>query len=1354
MNCSNPTQQTAWDEEKCRNFIIRTLEWVPRNFAYQDGLKIIHRELELAFGDENGHLSIAVLEELIELEGIPPFPEAIFQRWKFAHRHRHELLELPHTPHTRTILRPVVATKKVMEARSSLGATSDAFHRDIKSSAAHNSPALGPVADLARSKSYHSIEYTCYISKKGQRPRVLSAPTEDEVQRMLRDPLFGTGGRIESIKIIDPLQIDDKISNRDLARNALPNGNATHNQRAPSPIENLELMDNDSPYSCRFLMALLKAFRTLPRRGTPTPELEQTTKVERVLNFEEWSKEMFHAEKSDYFDLDSRLIDMHWPSEVHIPNANFARKFHLVPPGEALPATISNGMRLWTVTEEDTITLNKFWAAAREEIEDLSIEGEELDGRTRQRFFNLYMDHYEAPFTSSLFSDAGLDYNWAPSIESDAPESTDNVASETQSIEQNVPKEDLIMLPRATFVPPGRSLGSSVSSTDFDSLYDVTPPRSPRPTPQEMVPLGPITQHGNSTELSAPLRLPRPTQRRMSLTTRSALETRQRDSAHILSPLRSLQPTPRRMSATTGTAPVTQRDFADLSSSLRSPRTTPRKMSATTSTRPESSRQRDSADLSRVYQWRNRHHRCRGNFDGASDEIDEIFLPSLGKNNNTNRIHNTIIQDNGYELSICSNAPKEGPAMDLDRDFASYFEPTTTLPLRIYKQASQVRTAQGQQHLGDNNQDKPPHKGKTAFPPRTSSLHKSNALPVAEPLNHREVAHNRQPSDATSVVPSTLSSYRSECLFDASTGHPSPIDTARSTLSSYKGHHLSGSSGIIGNFVPITSPNMTISNPIPESNGGRGNPNALGKMKTTSNPYQFEPDTPLPARHESHQTTFTDFITDPHDSELTPSPQVFYLKKSPSAGNAISGTRKPTPIVPLASKPSKYRLQRSESSPNVSAPARFHVQYQRSPSPDLAARYGEIVDPAPPTRRGRSPPPQNRRGRSLENNSSPIAPNQHSQNYPRELCPEPLRARTFNQHTQGYIRESRPESPLRESSGDVADQNDPRSSTTTRLRPGSPTKTLGDVIERDEADVDLLKSPSRSPKKRSRSPMKKMFGEHGWLGRSPQEATETVLQNKKAFADRKEKVTMMGKLKTKLEEFAEKADLSPMSRSRFNEKPPKISVLSVSLGPPEQARILMEVELMLVHTANSFLMNQFSQGRMAVDSIKKTVDAWKSKGRPTVIEFMYDQTTQRDLVAINQHNFRFHGERAGDSIRINSMLYNWKLVANQMAIRTFCDADTVILKLLFDIEQILELLGARDPLLLRLQQIRATANERMRLARQRKDRDSAGQDAPMGRERTWHSHSSDSAECNSLRESMDDPYGGMKLVPDSYREFG
>jgi hypothetical protein len=52
-----------------------------------------------------------------------------------------------------------------------------------------------------------------------------------------------------------------------------------------------------------------------------------------------------------------------------------------------------------------------------------------------------------------------------------------------------------------------------------------------------------------------------------------------------------------------------------------------------------------------------------------------------------------------------------------------------------------------------------------------------------------------------------------------------------------------------------------------------------------------------------------------------------------------------------------------------------------------------------------------------------------------------------------------------------------------------------------------------------------------------------------------------------------------------------------------------------------------------------------------------------------------------------------------MAIRTFCDADTIILKLLFDIEQILELLGAKEPILLRLQQIRASSTETIRVAR-------------------------------------------------------
>jgi hypothetical protein len=88
---------------------------------------------------------------------------------------------------------------------------------------------------------------------------------------------------------------------------------------------------------------------------------------------------------------------------------------------------------------------------------------------------------------------------------------------------------------------------------------------------------------------------------------------------------------------------------------------------------------------------------------------------------------------------------------------------------------------------------------------------------------------------------------------------------------------------------------------------------------------------------------------------------------------------------------------------------------------------------------------------------------------------------------------------------------------------------LADVSEREEFDnkvvgADLLENlPPSPPKKRSRSPMKKMFGEHGWLGRSPDELDAVNIKSKKPSSGRKEKKSVMGKLKTKFEEL-----VSPM----------------------------------------------------------------------------------------------------------------------------------------------------------------------------------------------------------------------------------
>jgi hypothetical protein len=225
----------------------------------------------------------------------------------------------------------------------------------------------------------------------------------------------------------------------------------------------------------------------------------------------------------------------------------------------------------------------------------------------------------------------------------------------------------------------------------------------------------------------------------------------------------------------------------------------------------------------------------------------------------------------------------------------------------------------------------------------------------------------------------------------------------------------------------------------------------------------------------------------------------------------------------------------------------------------------------------------------------------------------------------------------------------------------------------------------------------------------------------------------------------------------------------------------MELELSLVLTANAFLNAQWDGARMDLDSLKKVFNDWQAKGRLRVIQFMYDQATQRELVVANKDTFRFHGETAGDDIRISSMLYNWKQVANTMAIRTFSDPDTVILKLLFDIEQILELLGATQAVMLKLQQIRYQVNESIRFARQREIDNQAPRQHEGSQVQIIDSHSSvaarsltndksasqrvsghqaqalDNRSSGTTRSiaterSFADPYGGMKLVPDHYSD--
>jgi hypothetical protein len=271
------------------------------------------------------------------------------------------------------------------------------------------------------------------------------------------------------------------------------------------------------------------------------------------------------------------------------------------------------------------------------------------------------------------------------------------------------------------------------------------------------------------------------------------------------------------------------------------------------------------------------------------------------------------------------------------------------------------------------------------------------------------------------------------------------------------------------------------------------------KVKHVVNPYEFEPGTPYV--DDERQTTITDFM----DSNDLPSPntRASHTKNSRSEGNAMYMTQKTTPLNVPQSKSIGHTIQRSESSPPI-GPHRSPQRHNRSQSPDISAYYAEDEESPYQTRRGRTPSrvavgqgPQYRDGNSILSRRAPLEgfTNQDLRSPPRLLL------------QKDEYRSS------------------PKSASPSRYATRSPTKVMGDVSEDDEyddriinADPFLSPTPS-SPKRRSRSPMKKMFGENGWLGRSPNEAQEGNFQSKKSSHGRKEKSSVMGKLRTRIEEF-------------------------------------------------------------------------------------------------------------------------------------------------------------------------------------------------------------------------------------------
>ncbi|KAL5332396.1 hypothetical protein BJX70DRAFT_393019 [Aspergillus crustosus] len=208
---------------------------------------------------------------------------------------------------------------------------------------------------------------------------------------------------------------------------------------------------------------------------------------------------------------------------------------------------------------------------------------------------------------------------------------------------------------------------------------------------------------------------------------------------------------------------------------------------------------------------------------------------------------------------------------------------------------------------------------------------------------------------------------------------------------------------------------------------------------------------------------------------------------------------------------------------------------------------------------------------------------------------------------------------------------------------------------------------------RVRSSHKQLFGAGGWLGSTAEMEAPSIRKHKYR--------SIMGlgrRFKQHMEGIAidmVKSYPLPFYDPRPSKVLPRTTV-PISLDPTAQAKLYSEMEVMICVSANRFLVEQFNRGRLSRDSIRKVNSFWDSKNRPEVVEFQFDQATQRQLILSNIRTLHFNGESSTNPVLLHSNLQNWKAVVKEMSVRTFCAPDSVIRKHMHDIQKLLDMLGA------------------------------------------------------------------------------
>ncbi|KAL6852236.1 hypothetical protein J3F83DRAFT_563971 [Trichoderma novae-zelandiae] len=192
---------------------------------------------------------------------------------------------------------------------------------------------------------------------------------------------------------------------------------------------------------------------------------------------------------------------------------------------------------------------------------------------------------------------------------------------------------------------------------------------------------------------------------------------------------------------------------------------------------------------------------------------------------------------------------------------------------------------------------------------------------------------------------------------------------------------------------------------------------------------------------------------------------------------------------------------------------------------------------------------------------------------------------------------------------------------------------------------------------------KTMIGHNGWL-----ECTEQTDANKtKQTPQRK-----TGGILDGIRKIAK-------DMSRRTQPAAKGSVgthAAVSLDPREQSLLYCELEFNLTTALNIYISEELGKGHLSPDNLKRISDEWHQKGHHKVIGFRYDLETQLELVSLHINDFGFYGRRQGNTTEIALLLYEMKMNARNMRIRTFCQPDTIVAKHLVDSQSLFNLINA------------------------------------------------------------------------------